>query len=145
MAAMSNYLENKLIDALFRGQSYTFPTTVYIGLLASDPTDVNGGTEVSAASYLRCSVACSLLNWSGTQGTGTTVASTGTTATTSNNQALTFATPAQNWGAVTHVGVYDAPTGGNLLFYGALGNSKTINTNDVVTFPINALAFQLDD
>lgn len=145
MAAMSNYLENKLIDALFRGQSYTFPTTLHIGLLTAAPTDSGNGSEVTAASYSRAAVTCSLANWAGTQGSGTTTASTGNNAVTSNNQSITFATPAQDWGVVTHIGIYDSPTGGNLLFHGGLANSKTINTGDTVAFPAAALLLQLDD
>jgi len=60
MAALSNYLENKLVDQLFRGQAYSFPTTLYIGLLTSAPSDSSSGTEVSGGSYARVAVTCSL-------------------------------------------------------------------------------------
>lgn len=140
MSAMSDYLENKLIDQLFRGQTAPTTGTLHIGLLTSAPSDAGGGTEVSGGSYARVAVSSSLANWAGTQGAGTTVASSGTGGGTSNNAAITFPTPSATWGTVTHFGIYDAATGGNLLFWGALTISKTINQSDTVTFPAASLS-----
>ena len=53
MAEMSNYLENALINATLRATTFTSPTTVYVGLYTSDPTDANSGTECSGGSYAR--------------------------------------------------------------------------------------------
>lgn len=145
MAAMTDYLENKLIDQLFRGQAYTFPTTLYVGLLTAAPSDTGGGTEVSGGAYARVGVASSLANWAGTQGATTTVASSGATGTTSNNGAVTFPTPSASWGTVTHVGIYDALSGGNLLIYAAVGTSKLVNNGDPVDFPVSQLSFQIDN
>lgn len=140
MSAMSDYLENKLIDQLFRGQSAPTTTNLYVGLLTAAPSDTGGGTEVSGGSYARVTVASSLANWAGTQSAGSTVASSGTGGQTSNNAAITFPTPSAGWGTVTHFGIYDASSGGNLLFWGALTISKTINQADTVTFPAASLS-----
>ena len=145
MAAMSDYLENKLIDFLLRGQTYTAPTGLYVGLLTAAPSDTGGGTEVSGNAYARQNLAPSLTNWSGTQAAASTTASSGTSGTSSNNVAITFPTPSASWGTVTAFGVYDAVTGGNLLFYGNLNIAKTINQGDTVTFPISSLSFQIDN
>jgi hypothetical protein len=145
MAAMSDYLENKIIDQVFRAQAYTFPTTLYVGLYTATPSDTGGGTEVTGGTYSRASVTASLANFAGTQGAGTTVASSGTTGTTSNNGTITFATPTASWGTVTSFGIFDAASTGNLLFYGTLTTSKTINTGDTVTFPAAALSVQIDN
>lgn len=144
MAALTDYLENKLIDQIFRGQAYSFPTTLYVGLLTAAPSDSAAGTEVTGGSYARVGVTNSLANWAGTQGAGTTVASSGTTGTTSNNAAVTFPTPTASWGTVTHVGIYDASSAGNLLIYAAVSTSKLVNTGDPVDFPIAQLTFQID-
>lgn len=128
--AMSNYLKNKLTDQAWRGQAYSFPSIFHFALLTSAPNDAGGGTEVSAASYERVAVACSMTNFAGTQGAGTTVASTGTNGTTSNNVLIEFPAPAEAWGVVTHMAIYDAATSGNLLFYSPLANPKTINAGD---------------
>jgi len=140
MSAMSDYLENKLVDQLFRGQSAPTTTTLYVGLLTAAPSDTGGGTEVSGGSYARVAVTSSLANWAGTQAAASTVASSGTGGQTSNNAAITFTTPTASWGTVTHFGIYDAASSGNLMFWGALTISKTINQADTVTFPAASLS-----
>ena len=140
MSAMSDYLENKLIDQLFRAQSAPSTATLYVGLLTAAPSDSGGGTEVSGGSYSRVAVASSLANWAGTQAAGSTAASSGTGGQTSNNGAITFPTPTAGWGTVTHFGIYDASSGGNLLFWGALTIAKTVNQADTVTFPAASLS-----
>ena len=140
MSAMSDFLENKIIDQLFRGQAAPTTTTLHVGLLTTAPSDSGGGTEASGGSYARVAVASSLANWAGTQSAGSTVASSGTGGQTSNNTAITFPTPTAGWGTVTHFAIYDAASGGNLLFWGALTIAKTINQADTVTFPAASLS-----
>lgn len=146
MAAMSDYLENKLIDHCFRGVSFTAPAALHVALYTVAPTDTGGGTEVTGGSYARVSVAPSTTNWAATNGAGTTTnPSSGTGGTTSNNGVVTFATPTAGWGTVVAFGIFDASTAGNLLWYGTLTTSKTINTGDTVTFPAAALSVQIDN
>ncbi len=156
MAAMSDFLENKLIDWLMRGQAIgitgasaaagTGPTSLFVGLLTAAPSDTGGGTEVTGGSYARVSVASSTTNWAGTQAAASTAVSSGTSGTTSNNGAITFPAPTANWGVVTHFGIYDASSGGNLLIHGALTVSKTVNNGDAApSFAAAALTFQIDN
>lgn len=175
MSALSDFYENKLVDFLFRAQALgvtgataaaaTGPATLFVGLFTANPTDAGGGTEVSATgtNYGRLSVASSLTNWAGTQAPASVVASTGTGGTTSNNVVFnigsgnsvsaagaltntTTAVGATGYGVVTGVGVFDAVTGGNLLFYSALAASKTVNATDPVpSFAAGALTFQIDN
>jgi hypothetical protein len=146
MAALSDYLENKLIDYVFRGQAFTAPTTVYVGLLTAAASDTGGGTEVTGGSYARVAVTSSMANWAGTQAAGSTVASSGTGGTTSNNAAVTFPAPTANWGSVVAIGVYDAASAGNLLFYCNLTTAKTVNNGDPApSFAAGALTFQIDN
>lgn len=130
MSAMSDYLENKLVDHILRGQTFTAPATVYLSLHTTATTDAGGGTEVTGGSYSRVAVTSSLANWAGTQAAASTTASTGTGGVTSNNATITFPAPSASWGVVTHFGIWDAASAGNLLFHGALGTSKTINNGD---------------
>ena len=139
MSAMSDYLENKLVDHLFRAQTLAAPASLHIGLLTAAPSDSGGGTEVSGSNYARASVTSSLANWAGTQAPGSTAASSGTGGQTSNNAVITFPTPSGNWGQVTHFGIYDAASAGNLLLWGSLTISKTINSGDTVSFPAASL------
>lgn len=141
MSAMSNYLENKLVDAILRGQTFTSPTNTYVALFTSDPTDAASGTEVSGGSYARVGVSGALASWAGTQSAGSTTASSGTGGQTSNNSAITWgAAPTANWGVVTHFAIFDAVSAGNMLFHGALTAPKTINNGDPApSFPTGAL------
>lgn len=139
MSAMSDFLENSLVDQIFRGQTAPTTSTLYIGLYTAAPSDTGGGTELSGSGYARVSVTSSLANWAGTQSTGSTTASSGTGGATSNNTAITFPEPTSGWGQVQAFGVFDAATGGNLLFHGSLTINKTINEGDTVTFPAGSL------
>lgn len=129
MSAMSDYLENKLVDLTLRGQAFTPPATLYFGLHTTATTDAGGGTEVSGGSYARVAVTASLSNFNATQG-GAGSASSGTGGVTSNATTITFPAPTGNWGTVSHWAVWDASTGGNMLFHGALTTAKTINNGD---------------
>lgn len=156
MTAMSNFMENKLIDFLLRAQALgitggtaaagTGPALTYIALFTTAPTDAGGGTEVSGNAYARVPVTSALANWAGTQSAGSTTASTGTSGTTSNNGAVTFPTPTPlDWGTVVAVGIFDALTGGNLLLWGNLSASVPTNTSSPPTFAPGALQFQIDN
>ncbi len=115
-----------MIDLLFRGQSFSWPATQYAGLFTAPPTNAGGGTEVSGGSYARPSITSSLAAWSGTQSAGSVLVSSGTAGRISNNAALTYPAPTASWGVVTHEGLFDASTTGNLLFWAALTSPKTI-------------------
>ncbi|MGE0358672.1 MAG: hypothetical protein AB7P08_17350 [Burkholderiales bacterium] len=144
--SFTDYLENKIVDWLLRGQAFSPPATVYVGLLTAGCSDSAAGTEVTGGSYARASVASSLANWAGTQSAGSTTASSGTSGTTSNNNAIPFPAPTANWGVVTHFGIYDAASAGNLLICQALTVSKTINNGDAApVFNAAALTIQVDN
>ena len=156
MAAMTDFMENKILDWLLRAQAIgitgataaagTGPATLYVSLFTVAPTDSTAGTEVSGNAYARVAITSSLANWAGSQGAGTTVASSGTTGTTSNNATVTFPTPTPaGWGTVVAFGIHDAASAGNLLIYSALTVSKTINPGDAITFAAGALTFQDDN
>lgn len=156
MAAMSDFLENKLIDFLFRGQALGItgasagagsgPTNLWVGLFTANPTDTGGGTEVSGGAYARVQIASSLANWAGTQAAASTTASSGTSGTTSNNGSITFPAPTANWGVITGFGIFDAATTGNLLIWGSLSTSKTVNNGDAApAFNAAALSIQIDN
>ena len=120
MSEMSNFLENELYDHLLRNLAYTAPSTLYVALLTTDPTDANTGTEVSGNAYARQTIAFGVPS----DGVG------------SNSGAVTFptASPA-TWGNVTHFGIYDAVSGGNLLLHTPLTAAKQVDNGD--TFKIN--------
>jgi hypothetical protein len=127
MAEMSNFLENALINATLRNTSYTSPTTVFVGLYTSDPTDANTGTEVSGGSYARQSV---------TFGAPSNGAST-------NSGAVEFPQATGSWGTIGWIGILDASTSGNLLYHTPLDASKTIASGDIFRISIGSLSVTL--
>jgi hypothetical protein len=128
MAEMSNYLENALINGTLRATSYTAPTTVYVGLYTTDPTDANTGTEVSGGSYARTSATF------GAPSNGVTT----------NSAAVTFPTATGTWGTVGWIGILDAATSGNLLYHTPLTASKSITSGDIFTISIGNLSVTLE-
>jgi len=127
MAEMSNYLENALINATLRNTGYTSPTTVYLALYTSDPTDADTGTEVTGNGYARQSI---------TFGSPSNGVST-------NSAAIEFPQATGSWGTVAYIGIRDALTTGNLLYHTALDASKTIATGDVFKVAIGSLSVTL--
>ncbi len=127
MSEMSNYLENALINATLRNTSYTSPTTVYLALYTSDPTDADSGTECSGTSYARQAI---------TFGAPSNGVST-------NSAAIEFPQAGGSWGTITHIGIRDALTTGNLLYHTPLDASKTIATGDVFRVAIGSLSVTL--
>ena len=127
MSEISNYLENALINATLRNTAYTSPTTVYVALYTTDPTDADTGTEVSGNGYARQSVTFSAPS----------------DGATSNSAAVEFPQATGSWGTVAYIGLLDASSGGNLLFHTALDASKTIATGDVFRIAIGSLTVTL--
>jgi hypothetical protein len=130
MAGFSDYLEDKVLDHVFGGTAYTAPGTLYVGLYTAAPSDSGGGTEVSGGSYARKSMPA--MTVSGTSPTEAT-----------NGAAVEFITATGSWGTVTHVGVFDASSGGNLLAWAALTASKTVSSGDVFRFDAGDLDITL--
>lgn len=127
MSEMSNYLENSLINAILRNTSYTSPTTVYVGLYTTNPGEGNTGTEVSGGSYARKSA---------TFGAPSDGVAT-------NSAAVEFDQATASWGTVSHVGLLDAITSGNLLFYTDITTSKTIESGDIFKIAAGSLSVTL--
>lgn len=127
MAEMSNYLENALINAVLRNTSYTSPTTTYLALYTSDPTDADTGTEISGGSYARQSI---------TFGAPSNGVST-------NSAAIEFPQATGSWGTITHVAIRDALTTGNMLYHTPLDASKTIASGDIFRIAIGSLSVTL--
>jgi hypothetical protein len=127
----SNYLDQKLLNLFFGLGSYSFPPTVYLALFTASPGPGNTGTEVSGSGYSRQALLQSSANWSLS---GETV---------SNVNAISFPFFTGAVGTVVSFGLYDAATGGNLLYWGdiAAPYQKSFSTNDQAVFPAGALTF----
>jgi hypothetical protein len=125
--SFTNFLETEILDHVFAGAAYTAPSTKYLGLFTAAPGEAGGGTEVSGSAYARQSIAFT------TSGD-----------TTSNNAAVEFPTATGSWGTITHIGVFDASTSGNLMVYATLTASKAIASGDVFRVPSGDLDITLN-
>ena len=127
MSAASDYLENAVLNHVLKNTAFTQPTNLYVGLFTNTSTNaaanLEAGTltdEVSGGSYARKTIAFSAAAGGSANNSGT----------------VTFDAATGNWGTITHVAVMDQLSGGNVLFYGAVTTSKTIEIGD--TFQISA-------
>lgn len=118
MSAKSNYLELKVLDHFLGTASTSAPSNVYLALHTADPTDAGSGAEVSGNGYSRQVITFA-------------AASSGSAA---SNSAEEFTASGGNFGTITHFGIWDASTSGNLLYHGALTASKTIADGDTLRF-----------
>ena len=129
--AMSNYLENALLQHVLANATFTSPTSLWIGLFTAAPDDVNGsGDEVPLTfAYGRVEV------------TGGSMFTASGTGTRSDNDALiTFpAASGGSWGLIDWVGIFDTQTGGQLLLHGQLTDARQVDDTDTIEFAIGAL------
>lgn len=145
---LENYGENKIVDALFRAQALGAPASWYIGLHTTTCVEGSAETEVSTAgtAYGRQAVTSSLANWAGTQSAGSTTASTGTNATTSNNAPITWSASTAAWGNLQSLGFYDASTAGNQWICIDLTTPFNVTGSGVtVSLPAASAQFQGDN
>jgi len=123
----SDYLEDALLDHVLGGSTFTQPANLYLALFTSDPTDAfttanEVDTTVDDTAYARQAI--------------TFGAASGGEALSADAQ--TFAAVVYGSGAaaydVTHIGICDASTAGNLLYHAALPASITRNTGKTLVF-----------
>lgn len=127
MTAMSNYLENKLIDHILRDTAFSAPSAIYVGLVGKyDASQLEAGTlthELSGGSYARVSVKGDS-NWSAGSTNGLT----------DNENDISFTAASNEWGHVSGVFLADASSGGNVILYGQLDATKFVENGDQFIF-----------
>jgi hypothetical protein len=134
MAGLVDSLENSVLDAILGGSTTYMPDPIYIGLMTSEPNDDGTGVvEPSGGSYARVSVANNLTQWPAASG-----------GQKSNANAIEFPTATAAWGVITHYGIFNAVSGGNLLAFGALTVSKDVQDTDIFSFLATTFVVALD-
>ena len=129
----SDYTEANVLDGLFGLASLVVPANFYVALFTAAPNDAGGGTEVSGNAYARVQVVNSSSTW------------TRTSSQIANNIAVTFAAPSPSaWGTVTHFGLYDASSGGNLIGWAALTTPRATSVGVALSFAIGDLTITAD-
>lgn len=122
----SDYLEQKLLDQAYGGPNYTRPATVYMAAFIAMGTTVQSDagtnlTEPSSGAYARVAI------------TNNATVLTRTGSVLSNVSPITFPTATGDWGLILGGGVYDAPTGGNLMHWATLDDQPTVLNGDVLS------------
>ncbi len=131
MSALSDYTEGKVVDLFLRGQSVASPGTVYLALFESDPGEDASGAETNYTNYTR-----QVATWTALDSNGQT----------KNAAAVSFP-PNGNASAsltATHGAIFDAASGGNMLFYGPLATPKVLSVGDILSYAENALTITLN-
>ena len=133
MTALSTFAELKVLDLLFKNTSYSAPNA-YIGLFSTDPTDSASGTELSGNGYARIQIDNKMS--SATSGADNS--------SITNSSQINFATSTGDWDTVTHIGIFDAISSGNLLAHGALVDSAEVDASDVFAIQVGKLVINID-
>lgn len=128
----TKYFLNQIMGNVFKTKtSPALPTAYYIGLSSKAP-NVDGGNvaepSASGTGYKRIQL---------------TSLSAPADGVIVNNEAITFDESSTSWGTMTHYVVYDALTGGNLLFYGALSNSRNVEPNTIIMIRAKEMTIEL--
>lgn len=129
MSALSDYAEKLALDWMMTTGAATRPTAWYVALYTAAPSDAGGGTEVAGNGYSRQAA--------------TFAAASSPGGTTNNTGALSYTASGGDWGTVTHLGIFTAATGGNLLWYGSLSAPRIVNDGDTLSFAVGAVALTL--
>ena len=132
MSALSNYLENEILDHMLGGGDFTRPASVFIALFTAEPSDDGGGTEAAGGDYARVEVVNNLTNFPAS-----------VNGVKSNGTEISFPSPGASWGTIKAVGVFDALSGGNLLMHSLLPQQVTIASGDTPSWPIGTLSFSI--
>lgn len=122
--AKSDYLEQKVLNLVLRGIAFTPPAGAYLALFSTATTDAGGGTELVGNGYLRQAV--------------TFAAPSGNSCSNSAQVNFPVATPGA-WATVTHAAIFDASSGGNMLYHGPLTSAKSVAAGEQLIFPIGTI------
>ncbi len=134
MGALTDFGENALLRTI-AGTAYSI-TTSHVGLFTASPGEATGGTEVTGGAYAR-----QPRSGIGTAATNYNAPVAGEPSIMDNFAEILYPTATANWGTVAAAAVHDALTAGNIIMFGALTASKTVNSGD--TFKFNAGALDL--
>lgn len=129
----SDYVEVNTLKHWFGLTPAAAPTSVFVALFTAAPGDAGGGTECSGNAYARVEVDNDSTTWDLTN------------STISNKVAITFPAPSPSaWGTVTHWALFDAASGGNLLFHAALTNARATVAGVALSFAIGQMTVTAD-
>lgn len=122
------YQANKDLENAFGRTTYTPPATYYIALSTSSTITEAGFTEPVGNGYARAAI---------TNSTDSFTAASNKSITTKID--ISFSISTGEWGKVYAVGIYDAASSGNLLYYQALTISRDVPIGTTLKFASGAI------
>jgi hypothetical protein len=125
MSNLSNFSENQLLVWQLTNGAVTRPTAWFVGV-GTGHTDTGLTGEPSGNGYARQAVSFSV-----------------TDDVATNTALLVFGPASASWGSMASVAVFDAATGGNCLWSGALAAARTVDVGDSLTVAASALSLTL--
>lgn len=125
--AMSDYLENALLDAVVNNTSFTSPANVYVALYSTAPTESTSGTELTGNGYARQEITFSAA----------------VTGVATSDAVITFPTATSDWLTVVGVAIVDSATAGNILFYKNTAG-RNIKSGDTLNIDSGDITITLD-
>lgn len=125
MAGLTHSGENLIINEVFRKEEKNY----YLGLLKTDPTDnASNIQEIQGSSYARQQITFEEPQ----------------NGETYNKNDINFPVATENWGWITHIGLFDSISNGNLIAYSALDYKKEIRAADIYKIPKAFFIFKVD-
>ena len=124
----TDFLEDSMLNHVLRNTAYTPASTIYVALFTATPGEAGGGSEVTGNNYARKAVTF------GAPSAGTIT----------NSADVVFDQASGSWGTISYFALFDALTNGNMLYYGALTSSKTINSGDQLKFAAGGITVTED-
>lgn len=132
-AAKTSYLRKKVLDHILNKALWTPPTQLWLSLHTGDPTISGSLTDevtMSASQYERQRIDTKM---------GPVDAITGISLLT---DWVTTLAALIEWGTITHIGISDATTGGNMLYYGQLTAAQTTTIGQAFQLAPGQLSIQ---
>lgn len=121
-------LIDQLLRKIFRDTAFANPTSWYISLHTVAPTETSDGTEMTGSGYARLAVAADSGQWNIVNNSAV------------NSQTLLFAAATATWPTIIGMGLWDAATGGSMLFYESVVAPTVINPGSRFTLVPGSLA-----
>lgn len=135
MAAMTLYLQKKLLDHVLRIADYDMPAALYLGLHTGNPGEAGSRSfeiTFSGSGYARADLSSQM----------------SATDLSSGSSRLLFVMnigPATiDWGDVSYVSIDDDPTAGNMLFYAALELVQNTPIGEQIQFAPGQIVVRLN-
>ena len=139
MPGFSKQLATAIYNATLAGSRSNVPaaTGVYAALHTNAPHDDTGGNETVYTNYARVNISAGVF----------TVITTGVapeqTVTATSNADISFPACGATGATISHWAIWDATSGGNLLYSGEFTAPRSVQEGDVVVIPSGQLTINL--